>query len=446
MLYCLPIPQLHLLAGVDSKMFGKAEAVDNVVSNLRSSPGPGSQNHPQVLSLNLEKVDVDSLSGLGSSLFELVQSDDLSSADADVLRSTTMNKLLLLKADISKVLEVTETEIDLLENELKSLNSEPGDKFPPSAAVDSLLLCHNSKFCDEHAGGSSNVACPETLKMVSSIDPNMEKMAHSTNLPGIHNNSNDADINRPGTAMSKFVEPLPSISEVSSCNVSRFGTCLKDLDVIRSTAEKCLVPCTYRQAASASACGDGNSSMEVKVKDFMDANSGASFYPSSDDTLYSTIMSCNIETAKTASEVFAKLLPDDCGKISNIGASSDSCSRDGALIMEKIAEKKRFARFKERVIALKFKALRHLWKKDMRVLSIRKCRPKSHKKPQLGLRTIRNAHQKKRSSNRFHFPIPGMNMILFNHFFLAYVIDNLLTHACIAQFIFIWDSRHAMNY
>ncbi|KAJ1403618.1 hypothetical protein SESBI_27183 [Sesbania bispinosa] len=400
--------------GVDDKLFGKAANVDNDVNNLSGSPGPGSQNHLQMVSFNLEKVGIDSLTSLGSLLAELLESDDPSSVDSNLLRSATMNKLLILKADISKVLEVTETEIDLLENELKSLKSESGDRFPCSAAVGSLLACYNAKSCDEHVGGFDKVAHPEPLQMVSSDDPNVEKVAFPTDLHDIHDNGKEDDIDTRGTTMSNFVEPLPLINAVSSCDVDRYGTCSEDLDGIQSKAVKCLVPCTYRQVASVSVC-DGKSSMEVK--DGMYAKSGASFYSSPEDILYDTIISCNKETAKIACEAFSKLLPEECGKISNIGAISGSCSHEGAFIIEKFAETKRFARFKERVLTLKFKALHHMWKEDLRLLSIKKCRPKSHRKLELGLRTVSNGHQKNRSSIRF--PSPGMNMILSNNFFLT---------------------------
>ncbi|KAK7315897.1 hypothetical protein VNO77_34479 [Canavalia gladiata] len=390
--------------GVDDKLFVKAANVDNDASNLSGSPGPGS---PKRFSFDLEKVDIDSLTSLGSSLVELLQSDDPSSVDSSLLRSTAMNKLLIWKAGISKVLEVTETEIDLLENELKSLNPESRDRFPCSAAAGSLLLCYNAKS-SEDVGGSDKVTRPELLQ-ISSDDDNVEKMPLSTNLRDVLDNGKEDDIDSPGTATSKFVEPQPLINAVSSCDARKYGTCSEDLEGIQSTDTKFLVPCTYRKVASVSACGDGNSAMENK--DGMDANSGTSFYSSADDALYNTIISSNKESAKRTYEVFAKLLPEESVEISNIGVSSSSHSLNGAFIMEKFAEKKRFARFKENILTIKFKALHHLWKEDMRLLSTRKCRPKSHKRFELGLRTIGCGHQKNRSSIRSRFPFPGMDMI-----------------------------------
>ncbi|KAK7277311.1 hypothetical protein RIF29_18462 [Crotalaria pallida] len=392
-------------SGVDEKLFGKSANVDNDVSNLSGSPGPGSQNHLQKLSFNLEKLDTDSLTSLGSSLNELLQCDDPSSVDFSQLRTSAMNKLLIWKADISKVLEVTETEIDSLENELKSLKSESGGGFPCPAAAGSLLTSFNAKSCDGHVGGPGKVTRPKPVQIVSSDDPNLEKMPHSTNLHGIHDNGKEEDIDSPGTATSKFIEPLSLVNAVSLRDVGRNDTCAGDLDGIQSTAMQCLIPCTRRQVASVSAHGDGNTSMGGG----MVANAGACLSSITEDILYNTILSSNKECANRAYEVFTKLLPKECGKIGNIEASSGSSSHNGSFIMEKFAAKKRFARFKERVLTLKFKALRRIWKEDMCIPSVKKSRPKSHKKPELGVRTVSSGQQKNRSSVRSRFPLPAGN-------------------------------------
>lgn len=383
-------------ACADDKLFGKAANLDCDVENSGRSPGPGSQSHVQMFSFNLEKVDIDSLTRLGSSLAELLpQFDNLSSVDCSVLSSTTMNKLMLLKADISKLLEVTETEIDSLETELRSLKSKSEGRFSCSTAVGSLVCC-NLKSCDKHVGASDKVAHFEPLQIVSSDDLVVEKTPLSSNL-----------LDNPGPARSKFVEHLPMINAVSRRDVGRYGNCFEDLDEIQSTSVQCLIPCTYRHAANVSACGDNNSSLEVK--NGVDAMSSASFYSSTEDNLYDKIISCNKKIAKEASEVFVKLLPEKCLKNNNIGASSGSCSHDGTLIMEGFAKRRRSARLKERVVTLKFKALQHLWKEDTSLLSTRKHRPKSHKKLESDLRTTNNSHQKKRSS--FRFPSPAANKL-----------------------------------
>ncbi|KAI5443804.1 uncharacterized protein LOC127126546 isoform X2 [Lathyrus oleraceus] len=382
--------------GADDKLFGKAANMDSDVGNLSSSPDRGSQNHLQMFSLNLEKVDIDSLTSLGSSLVKLPQSEDLSSVDYNLSRSTTMNELLILKAGISKVLEVTETEIDSLENEHRSLKSESEGRFPCSAAVGSLL-CYNGKPCSD-----DKVSCLESSPIVSSDNLIVEKVPIATNFVNMHDNCQEDDTNSHGPARSKVVEPLPIINAVSSCDVRRYGSGSEDLGGIQSKAMQCLIPCTNRHAANVSVCGTSNSFLEVK--DGVGAKKSASLHSRTEDNLYEKIISCNKKSAKAAHEVFAKLLPETCRKDGKVGASTGSCSQNDTLIMEKFAEKRRLTRLRERVMTLKYTALHHFWKEDMRLLSIRKQRPKSHKKLEASY-----SHQKKRSSISFRFPFPAGN-------------------------------------
>ncbi|WJX20386.1 hypothetical protein P8452_09948 [Trifolium repens] len=378
--------------GVDDKLLGKAANAGNDVSNLTDSPAPGFQNHLQKFYLSLDKLDMDSLNNLGSSIAELVQSDDPSSEDSGLVRSNAINKLLLWKADISKVLEMMESESDLLENEQKSLKSESVDIYQCPVALGS----------EEHEV-SQKVIRPVPLEIISSDEPNAEKMP--PNLCSIHENDKEEDIDSPGSATSKFVEPPPLVKAVSSCDTGGFGNFSRNMDTIRSTSMKCLVRCTTRKDASASACNDVNTPAEVK-ESLDDATDGPNLCSSYEDT-YNSIIASNKESANREHEVFAKLVPKECKKLGNMGVSSDMSSH--TFIMEKISEKKRFEKFKESVIALKFKALHHLWKEDMRLLSVRKCRPKSHKKNELGVRTTCSSNMKNRSSIRSRFPFPAGN-------------------------------------
>ncbi|XP_022641184.1 uncharacterized protein LOC106771825 isoform X2 [Vigna radiata var. radiata] len=374
--------------GMDDKLFGKTTNVDNDVSNLTCSPAPLSENNLQRFSFNLEKFDIGSLNNLGSSIIELVQSDDPTSVDSGPMRSNAINKLLIWKADISKVLEMTESEIDLLENELKSLKSESGVTCPFAVSLGSQMVGSGEKSFEGHVGVSDQVTRPVPMNIVD--DANTEKVPFSTNLHSVHENVKEEDIDSPGTATSKFVEPLP----VSCGAGGGYVNFSQDLDSVPSAAVKYLIPCTARKDVIVP-CVDGKTSLEVN---------------DSMDILCGTIISSNKESANKASEVFDNLLPKDCCKIGRMGTSSDTCNQ--TLIREKFVEKKRFARFKERVIALKFRALHHLWKEDMRLLSIRKCRPKSHKKNELSVRTTCNGNQKNRSSIRSRFPFPGNHLSL----------------------------------
>ncbi|KAJ7975088.1 Nuclear receptor corepressor 1 [Quillaja saponaria] len=398
--------------GVDDKLFGKTPSVDNDAINLTSSPGPGSQNHLETFTFNLEMLDIDCMASMGSPIMELLQSDDPGSVDSSSVRPSAMNKLLILKADISKVLEVTESEIDSLENELKTLKSGPGGSCPYPAALSSFPMENDSKSCEEHAVESNMISRPTPLHVVSSGDKSSEKMLISTdNLHNIHENGKDEDIDSPGTATSKFVEPLPLAKAVSSCDEAKHGIRSGELDAVQSTGMelKCLVPCTNREEATASDCGDGN--MFIEVKDRLALFSSTSICANAGDILFDTIIASNKESANRASEVLNKLLQWDCCKIPTLGYTKDSCCQNDALIREKFAARKRFLRFKERVITLKFKSFNHLWKEDARLHSVRKCRPKSHKKLEVSLRTS-SLYRKHRSSLRSRFSFPAGNRSL----------------------------------
>nr|QSD99700.1 MYB family transcription factor [Melilotus albus] len=391
--------------GVDDKLLGKTGNADNDVSNLTDSPAPGFQNHLQKFYLNLDKLDIDSLNNLGSSIVELVQSDDPSSDNSGLVRSNAINKLLIWKADISKVLEMTESEIDLLENELKSLKSESVDRSQCPLASGSQQADSSLKFYEEHVEVSQKVIRPVPLKIISSDEPNIEKMPQSNNLCSIHENDKEEDIDSPGSATSKFVQPLPLVNAVSSCDTRGYVNFSRDMNAVQSTMMKCLVRCSTKKNASVSACNVVSTHTEVKDS-LDDATFGANLCSSYENT-YNSIIASNKESANRAHEVFAKLVPEECKKHGNMVVSNDSSSH--TFIMEKFAEKKRFERFKERVIALKFKALHHLWKEDMRLLSIRKCRPKSHKKNELNVRTTCSSNLKNRSSVRSRFTFPAGN-------------------------------------
>ncbi|CAL0300633.1 unnamed protein product [Lupinus luteus] len=388
---------------------GKTVTADNDVSNLTVSAVPGFQNHLQRFSFNLEKLDIDSLNDMGASITELIQCDDPRSVDSGPVSSSAMDKLLIWKADISKVIERTESEIDSLETELKSLKSESGDRcLCPAPALGSQMVCHNDKPCEEYAVVSDKVLWPESLKIISSGELLVDKKPLSTNLHSSHENGKEEDIDTPGTSTSKFEEPLPLTKVVSSCDTRTYDNFSRDLDAMQPTGVKCLGPSATKEVACLSACGDGDTSMEAK--DGMDASSGSSLCLSSEDILYNTIISSNKESADRACGVFANLLPKECCKIGNTGGSSDSLSH--TFVMEKFVERNRFARFKEKVITLKFKALRQLWKEDMRLLSMRKCRPKSHKRHELSVRSNCNGIRKNRSTIRPRFSFPGDHISL----------------------------------
>ncbi|XP_024176708.1 uncharacterized protein LOC112182447 isoform X2 [Rosa chinensis] len=389
--------------GVEEKPFGKAAGVDND-SNLYRSPGPELQSHQEGFSFKLEKLDYNSLANVTSSLHELLQSDDPSPMDSSTMRPTAMNKLLIWKGDISKVLEVTESEIDLLENKLKILNSDSRDSC--AAASSSLPVEESDKSGKEHATAKNLITRPAPLQIFSSEDTDPQKLALGNGEQGESCGVKDQDMDSPGTATSKFVEQLPLL-KVASSDMGNPSGCAENQDLVQ-TAERdveCLVAGKDEEKSDLSVHGNSRmllvSEIVTPVSDGLDLCAGVV------DTLCDSIFSSNKESANRASDIFNKLLPkDNCGvDISGLGISSSW--KNDSLIKEKFKARKRRLRFMERVITLKYKAHQQLWKEDVRLFSERKYRPKSHKKCDLGLRNTTNGNQKHRSSIRSRFSTPG---------------------------------------
>lgn len=131
-------------------------------------------------------------------------------------------------------------------------------------------------------------------------------------------------------------------------------------------------------------------------------------HDSGEDTLCKTIISCNREIVERSSAAFDNFWPTKCHKV----MCSSSLSHENAVIKEKFAEKAWFGRFKEKVLINKYKALDHLWKKDMLLRSLRKNSPTSYSNFESSLRTITSDCHRNRSSTRHRFPFPGKTFFL----------------------------------
>ena len=118
-------------------------------------------------------------------------------------------------------------------------------------------------------------------------------------------------------------------------------------------------------------------------------------------------MTTNKELANEASKVFNNLLPKDQCSIDISEIANVACWQTDSSIREKIAMRKRYLRFKKRVLMLKFRAFQHAWKQDMRLLSLRKYRAKSQKKYEFSLRSTHGGYQKHRSSICSRVTSPG---------------------------------------
>ncbi|XP_059666105.1 uncharacterized protein LOC132311946 isoform X2 [Cornus florida] len=395
--------------GIEEKPFVKVASNDNDTSNLIDSPSLVSWSHLDGLAFNLENVELTPIINLSTSLSELLQSDDVNLVDSSFVRSTAMNKLLVLKGDISKVLETTESEIDLLENELKSLISDSGNNRPCPASSSSLPIEGQAKPCEQLVAASMSIPRPAPLQLVSSGDMIVEKAV------GVLEEENaevkDEDVDSPGTATSKFIEPTSSVKAASISNMGKRGECSGVLEQSRfkSLEMKYLVYGSNEQKKEgASASVDGSRLIPSKSCVPLYTDESLNCYREA-SRLSDLILASNKDSSNRASNVFNKLLPSNqCIDIPT--ATSISCCQNDSLVKEKFVTRKRFLKFKERVITLKFRAFQHLWKEDMRLLSTRKYRAKPQKK--FEARTAHSGHQKNRSSFRSRFSSPAGNLSL----------------------------------
>ncbi|KAL2334296.1 hypothetical protein Fmac_015509 [Flemingia macrophylla] len=347
-------PSFDAFTDLDDMTCVKPANLGNNVGNLVGLRSFASQNLGDDF---LDRIYVNSLTSLSSSIFELLESIDPSSS---LERSIAMNKLVKLKALMTNELQVTETKIDSLEDELKSLQFEFEDMSPCLTTTCFLQVCHDARSCNQESGIYDKVTSSQLLQISTfeSDKGNAQKMPLSTNLHGMDNNSNEDKINNLEIATSKFVKVMPLVTVVSSCDAT--CTCCKDL-----------------QVAIVSSFGDGNSSSLMDFTDVVNVNSCTKFYFGNENTSYNTIISSNQDAAKRACEAIAMLLPK-YSNMNNVGFCKSSVSHIDVFIKEKFVEKQRFARFKEIVLTIKYKVFHYLWKTDLCLRSARKCLPTSH--------------------------------------------------------------------
>ncbi|KAI3721378.1 hypothetical protein L2E82_32388 [Cichorium intybus] len=292
--------------GVEDKQSMKTATVDNDTCNPCAASCHVSENVMENLELNLS-----------SSLDELLQIDDSGSPVSGFVKSTAMDKLQVLKAGITRTLEITETEIDSLECEMKSLLSDiEGSCSFPDASSSFPTECNN-KSCEETSGP----------------------------LPVEKTDSSPEDVTGVEGSDDKSPDTTSECSEDLGSN-----------DVL----------------GYASSCGDGS---EVSTGcDSTDSDVGDVHYVR-EDKLYDQILTTNKAIANRASDELSRmLLPNTllCTSISK--ATNDS------LIKERFYTRKRFLKLKERVVTSKFRALQHSWKEDLHLLSSRRFGAKSQKK------------------------------------------------------------------
>ncbi|KAL0358676.1 UNVERIFIED_CONTAM: Nuclear receptor corepressor 1 [Sesamum angustifolium] len=338
---------------------------------------------------SLENLELTSIANLSSLINELLQSDDQSSAETGYVRSTSMNKLLVWKVDILKALEVTESEIDSLETELKTLTAEPRSCCPHLAASSVLPGECQVKPYEEQVTASSFTVGPTPLKVVSSQDMIENRAAAPEDE---HAMLKDREIDSPGSATSKLVEVLPSGVDGFPSGTAGFVEGFLTLDSNNAS--------TFDQACLENDLGPDERTCHLDahkpvVADCQNFASDGNVH-SDGDYIYHSILASNKISAERAMEELNKSWPTQrCLFDISTASGVTSFPRGSSVIKEKFLMRKRSLRFKEKVLTLKFKVFQHFWKEG-RVVSVRSLRGKSHKK----LDPSRTGYKRNRSSSR----------------------------------------------
>lgn len=378
----LMLKSLFLGTGED-KLSVKPLDVD--ASNLCSSQCPESLNQRDGLAFSLENLEVSGLVNFSSSLGELLPFNNLHPVESDVMRSGEMSKLLVVKADIAKKVEIIESEIDLLENELKTVISDSGNVSTCVTASSPLQVKFKLKPLEEPCATSNLISRPAPL--VPNCFGDMMKKSPG-GLEGELEESRTVNIDVLGTVASKVAEPF-SAGMLFSEKTHKYGESALNADrgdrkrkYIAYSVEENSGAIFSKQIASSRGC-----LLSVDVKSHRECMP------------YDLLIASNKDSADRAAKVFSKLLPTNLLVVDHSSSDVSPCWKKKALVREKLALRKRFLRFKERVITLKYRALKHLWKEDMLCLfTSGSCM--SQKKFELSSPVVYGTKPKQRSSIR----------------------------------------------
>ncbi|KAF0923066.1 hypothetical protein E2562_003296 [Oryza meyeriana var. granulata] len=340
--------------------------------------------------IKLDQLEGDPIDSLAKVLSELVQHEDSCSGDSK--RLTNGSKLLLLKESISKELEKTELEIDSLEGELKSVNVEARSrtlKDPPTA----VTYAQNSSPSPVKEQGELTPSPKISVEQDADVKGSELMEVETGQAHNAKAVSSEESVACPGVAQCQ----VPATADVIPSDPS--GKIGSGIDVDNEQHEE--NPCHDNFEAMKA---DGSSDLTTRPCSYRDVKYN----------LIDPIINVNRSVAKKASELLFKPVPADQPHLDLLASSHlSSQMKNDPIIKKKHAILKDQQRFKEQILTFKFRVLRHLWKEDVRLLSVRKQRSKSHKRTDQNNRTSQSGSQRQRSSNRSRLAVPAGNLSTF---------------------------------
>uniref|UniRef100_A0A8R7JZ18 Nuclear receptor corepressor 1 n=1 Tax=Triticum urartu TaxID=4572 RepID=A0A8R7JZ18_TRIUA len=395
------------------------------VSN-KDIPGAEVQAYNDEIPIKLGQLDGDRIGSLANVLAELLQHED--SCSGDSRRLTNSSKLLLLKENIARELEKTELEIDSLECELKSVSTESENKAledaqnpsPSSGTSKTLAKPATSKV----------LAKPETSKVLAmpeicgtSSSPKEQGVLTPCKLSvGQEADANGVDL------MDVVTAPVRSVTAVSSGESVACPGVVAEAQVAVAADVAPLKPSEGTGSEIDAHCltpepglsHDNVSSMKADGSNALSTRQCSHHIDS--HNLIPSIIAVNNDIAKEFNELVFKPLPagQPC-----LGLSSEM--KNDLSVRKKLGIHKNRLRFKEQALTFKFKVLRHLWKEDVRLLSVRKQRPKSNKRTDQSNRASQSGSQRQRSSNRSRLGMPAGNLSTFPTTEISDVANKMFT-------------------
>lgn len=334
---------------------------DYFKDNLTVSSTVAPQNHVQVANIKLESLDREAIV-LNSTINDLPIPNDPSPVDTGYIETTSVKS----KSDILKALELTESEIDKLECQLKSTFEQEIMPHKPSS-LDVLPGKYLVEYLLKQKTASNMTCLPASVETVlENKTPNSEEFM-TVDVKG------------------EDVQVSSGLGASSSISQSQVQSPLKTGDVA----------CVSLDAKRNSAGQNGDKTPNLYALVYGSESIDIAILHREEENLCHGILASNRESAFRVAEVFNKLLP------------ANKCASDSFLAIEnnemikgKFLKRKFFLQLKERVVALKFRTSQHLWKEDVRLLSMRRFHVKSQKRMDQRLRPVPSAFQKYRSSVR----------------------------------------------
>lgn len=369
------------------------EANIEATCSLFASPDHVFQHLLEKFSVSSEHLDLDSLGDLKSVITDSLCLENSCSSDSHFTGQRTMSQLLLLKSAISKQLEKIESAIDLSENEWKKLNLE-SERINPCPKSSKMLNDDSTQHLAEFIGEASGHCTSMVASGATSLGWNDHPFEQAKVVK-------ELDIRTPDAVGCQSFHSEPVEKEACDNDTLRtadFGgasSFTSDADQPSVIGSK---PITMSGIAGAPALGNNSASKKYDHEHY--------------DTV-ALIMDCNRDSAKRASELLhsapSEILTNRA--LSNICESMDTLplpsKRTELCIRQKLAMCKRSLRFKERILSLKYRALWHLWKEDLQLLSMRKHSSKSHNRLEFKCQQSHGGSKKSRSSPSPRFPLPG---------------------------------------